>query len=299
MATPLDTLGEKLKTLATGWTSYAALGSFLLYLLGYLTLRFHLTALGVGTDLAVLDERYLFAGAKFVVYLVSAVPIVVLVVLIVFGILYVPFRLMPESVRVRMRARWTQIRTHPFRLTVAGIVVSVLVIQVVMRQCFFYSNLLLAPRLPADPGWLAHLMRNDGLMSLFFTGLVAATVIPAAVAFGLSGGPDEGQSLKLLRALLIFLVAVQALLLPVNYGVLIADKSLARVSQVGAEPVGEGRQAWLVWEGKDGVTYLVRKTEGNTRSLLTVPRADATKIEITGYDRIVPVLVPLDEGRRE
>ena len=111
---------------------------------------------------------------------------------------------MPESVRVRMRARWTQIRTHPFRLTVAGIIVSVLVIQVVMRKCFSTAICCSRCVLPADSVWLAHLMLNDGRMSLFFAGLVAATVTPAAVAFGLSGGPDEGRSLKLLRALLIF-----------------------------------------------------------------------------------------------
>jgi len=67
-------LSDRVKTLAVDWTAYAALGSFVLYLLGYLTLRFHLTVLGIGTDLNVLDERYLFAGAKFLVYLVSTVP---------------------------------------------------------------------------------------------------------------------------------------------------------------------------------------------------------------------------------
>jgi hypothetical protein len=297
MSAPVDTLGEKLKELATGWTSYTAFGSFLLYVVGYLTLRFHLTALGVGTDLAVLDERYLFAGARFAVYLVSAVPIVVLLALLVLGVLYMPFRLIPESARANLRALWTKMQAHPVRLTVAGVIVSVLMIQGVMRQCFFYSNLLLAPSLPAAPAWLACLMRSDGLMSLFFSGLIAGTAIPGAVVFSLWDSPDERQSFKWLRALLAFLVAVQVLLLPVNYGVLIVDKSLARVTSVGAEHVGEGQQAWLVWEGKDGVTYLVHQTQGNTRSLVTVPRADAKKIEIIGYDRIVPVLVPEREGR--
>ena len=294
-----DTIGEKLKTVATGWSSYTAFASFLLYVLGYLTLRFHLTALGVGTDLTVLDERYLFAGAKFVVYLVSAVPIVLLLALIVLGILYVPFRLLPASVRIGASARWTQTRAHPIRLTLAGVIVSVLMIQLVMRQCFAYSNLLLAPSLPPEPAWLAGLMRNDGLMSLFYSALVAGAAIPAAIVFGLHGSPDERRSFWLLRALLIFLVAVQVLLLPVNYGILIVDKSLARVSSIGAEPVKEGLQAWLVWEGKDGVTYFIRKSEGHTRSLLTVPRVDAKKTEIIGYDRIVPTLVSDREGRRE
>jgi hypothetical protein len=294
MTTPLDTLSDKFRGLATGWASYTAFGSFLLYVVGYLTLRFHLTALGVGTDLAVLDERYLFTGARFVVYLVSAVPIVVLLALVVLGAIYVPFRLLPKSARASLCAP-RMMRAHPVRLTVAGIILSMLMIQVVMRQCFFYSNLLLAESLPAKPSWLARLMYNDGLMSLFFSGLMAGTLIPAAILFNLYRSSDERRSLKLLRGLLAFLVAVQVLLLPVNYGVLIMDKSLARVTSVGAERVSEGQQAWLVWEGKDGVTYFQRKSEGNVRSLITLPRADVKQTEITGYDPIVPVLVPEKE----
>jgi hypothetical protein len=286
MTTPLD----KLKELATGWPSYAAFGSFLLYVVGYLTLRFHLTALGVGTDLAVLDDRYLFTGARFVVYLVSLVPIVVLLALILLGVIYVPLRLVPERARAWLCGPWT-IQAHPVRLTLAGIVLSVLMIQVVMRQCFFYSHLLLRQSLPADPSWLPPLMSNDGLMSLFFSGLIAGTMIPAAILFSVYESQDERQSFKLLRGLLAFLILVQALLLPVNYGYLIVDKSLARVTSLGADRLRETQQAWLVWEGKDDVTYFQRNTEGNIRSLITVPRTDAKHTEITGYDSIVPVLV--------
>ena len=82
MTAPEQGPGEQPKALAGNWATYSAIGSFALYLLGYLALRFHLTVLGIGTDLAVLDERYLFAGAKFLVYLVMSVPIVVLVALV-------------------------------------------------------------------------------------------------------------------------------------------------------------------------------------------------------------------------
>jgi hypothetical protein len=47
--------GEKGKKVEGAWAAFAAIGSFILYFLGYLTLRFHLTAFGVSTDLAVLD----------------------------------------------------------------------------------------------------------------------------------------------------------------------------------------------------------------------------------------------------
>ena len=65
---------EQLGNLAGKWTAYAAFGSFVLYLLGYLTLRFQLSTYGVATNLDIFDEKYLFAGCRFLVYLVSSVP---------------------------------------------------------------------------------------------------------------------------------------------------------------------------------------------------------------------------------
>lgn len=55
-------------SLEAGWALLAGLGTFLLYLLGYLVLRPRLAVLGVDTGLSVLDQRYLFAGAQFLAY---------------------------------------------------------------------------------------------------------------------------------------------------------------------------------------------------------------------------------------
>lgn len=66
--------------LVAKWSVVTAIASFGVYVLGYLALRFQLTALGIGTDLELVDERYLFEGAKFLVYLVATIPLVVLIV---------------------------------------------------------------------------------------------------------------------------------------------------------------------------------------------------------------------------
>ena len=98
---------------------------------------------------------------------------------------------------------------------------------------------------------------------------------------------------RFLTVLLAFLVGVQLLLLPVNYGIIIADKTIPRVANVGENDTsGEDNDAWLVWEGKEGVTFLVRKgnSEAPSRSLITLPRKDVRKIEITGYDPILRTL---------
>ena len=172
MADLLQELGERVKALGSDWTKYTVVGSFLLYVLGYLALRFHLTAIGIGTDLAVLDERYLFTGARFLVYLVSSVPNIILIGLPMWLIVWGAWRLVPERARGKTFGWFMQ----PMRLAIFGIVFSVITIQFVMRHCFLFSNLLLAPKLPSDPAWLVQLMLDDNLMPLYFSLLVATSV---------------------------------------------------------------------------------------------------------------------------
>ena len=286
MADPLHELNERVKAFAGDWSKYTLVGSFLLYVVGYLTLRFHLTAIGIGTDLAVLDERYLFTGARFLVYLVSAVPNIVLLALPFAALGWLLRRTIPADARA---AAWAWL-TRPGLLVVAGIVFCVAMIQLVMRQCFLFSDLLLARSLPAEPAWLARIALDERLAPLYFSGLVAACVVPFAILWALRGAPVASAAGAFGRGLLAFLAGVQLLLLPINYGVLISDKSLARVATLGDRPLTEGEEAWLVWEGKDGVTFLVANRDRDRRRLVTLARGDVKKTEIIGFDRILPVL---------
>jgi hypothetical protein len=287
----LQDLADRVKALGSDWTKYSVVGSFVLYVVGYLALRFHLTAIGVGTDLAVLDERYLFTGARFAVYVVAAVPSVLLMAM--------PFALgawalwKVASVR-RTVTRWWL--AEPAAFGVAGIIFAVLAIQLVMRQCFTIANLLLAPPQPMQPSWLVGLLLDDRLMPLYFSALVAACAVPLVILAALRQ-VDGLASLTMIKGLLAFLAAVQLLLLPINYGVLVVDKTLPRVTTTGDKPLNGGDEAWLVWEGKDGVTYLVRSATG-TRTLLTLPRSEIKRTEIIGFDRIVPALADRDKARR-
>lgn len=286
VANLLHELDERIKALAGDWTKYTVVGSFLLYVVGYLTLRFHLTAIGVGTDLAVLDERYLFTGMRFLVYLVAAIPNIVLVGLPVAAAAWVLHRFLPERARSSVGAWLSQ----PTRLTLVGIVFAVCMIEFVMRQCFFLSNLLLAPDPPAHPAWLVRLLLDEELIPLYFSGLAAASAVPLALLWTIRGTPSPGPVDAAARALLALLAGVQVLLLPINYGVLIVDKSLARVAALGEKPLEQGDEAWLVWEGKDGTTFLVRNQERKRRALITLPHELVKRTEIIGFDQIFKVL---------
>jgi hypothetical protein len=280
----LRDIGASVSALGSDWTKYSVVGSFVLYVFGYLAVRFHLTAIGVGTDLAVLDERYLFAGARFLVYLVSSIPSMLLIILPIAFLLWSVPRLRPAIEHAASGSP----EGRPVVLSWSGVVAAVIAIQFVMRQCFFVNNLLLAGSLPGVPGWLLRLLFNDQLMPLYFGSLVVLCGVSLAILY-LIRNAEPGGLTGLGRALLAFLAIVQILLLPVNYGILIMDKSLPRVASVANESLADGDAAWLVWEGKEGVTFLVRR--GNQRRvLLTVPRADVKRTEIVGFDPIVPTL---------
>jgi len=283
-------LAERAKSLATGFGTYSALGSFALYVLGYLALRFHLTALGVGTDLAVLDERYLFAGANCLVYLASTLPITVLAGALTAALVYGPIRLLPSGAREAVGSACRRWFATPSRATTLGIVVALVVIQLCMRQCFFFANLLVGPGLPNEVPWLTWLVLHDTFMPLYFSGLLLGVLLTGALlAWPLPEGTLVTPGLRLKRILLSVLVAIQALLLPVNYGVLVQGTSLAQVTALGAESLTASDEAWLVWEGKDTITFLVRR-HGTARSLVALPRSESKRIEIVGYGKLPDLL---------
>lgn len=285
-----DKVGDKLGGLAAKWTGYAALGSFLLYLFGYLVLRFQLSVYGVETSIDAFDEKYLFAGCRFFVYLVSTIPSILILFLILILIGYGPYKLLPAGLKVRLKAWIADWLADPIRLPIIGIVISVMFIQLVQRKCFaFVDNLLLTKSLPDI--WIANvLISGEGKLALYFSGLVVGTIITGTILFyALKRQAQESGASRVLVWLLGFLFAVEILFLPVNYGVLISTQSLPRVAEISADtqPTG-GTMYWLLWDSKDTLTYLVRDP-GDQRMVVTIPAKDA-RIRILAYDNIICVL---------
>jgi hypothetical protein len=94
---------------------------------------------------------------------------------------------------------------------------------------------------------------------------------------------------RLLAGVLVFLVAVELLLLPVNYGVLISTQQLPQVVELPGEAKSlDYQRAWLVWNSKETLTYFLYGSQDH-RMLLTVPRKDAP-VKIVAYDDIYCVL---------
>jgi hypothetical protein len=293
MNNPLDALPKSLKELAGAWAGYAALGSFVLYLCGYLALRFELMAFGVTSDLAVLDERYLFAGARFLVYLAAALPNLVFLLLPVAVLVLLAWRRVAPGRRERLQAWWLA----PQRLAWLGLLWTLGWIQFVMRQCWALSNLLFIRELPDMQEWVRQVLLDEGSQPFFFAALLGACAVSALLLRPLWSVETPSSGLRLVRGLLSLLVAIQLLMLPVNYGMLV-HQGLARVAAAGPRTLAAGESAWLVWEGKDSISFLVLAVDGR-RSLLTVDRKQVATVEVLGFDAILPRLLAAAHQTKE
>jgi hypothetical protein len=271
------------------WSGYSAFGTFVLYLFGYLVLRFQLSSYGVTAGLDAFDEKYLFAGSRYVVFLVSSVPNALLIFFVLTAAGYLPYKLIPAWAKAKLEKFGESWKTHPARLPFLGSLVALLFIQQVLRRCFVFGNLLLAKDLPACE-WISDLLlAGTANLSLYFSGLVAGTMLTGVLLMLAWRQQAPTQISRYLLGLLAFLFAVEFLLLPVNYGILVGGQFLPRVVEASlAEAQPHGARTWLVWESKESVTYFVLVPEDN-RFLLTVPRKE-TRISIVGYDRIFRVL---------
>lgn len=277
-------LGAKLDTLAGKWPGYTALGSFLVYLFGYLALRFQLYTYGVSTNLDAFDEKYFFAGCRFLLFLGMTIPSLILILAVILLPLYVAYRLIPAPLRSRGSARVAGWLKRPYPLRVLSCLLPLVLIQFVLRQCVLLSNMLFRDR-PPDYWISSILLAGDFAQAMYFAALVLGAALSlAALARVLYVAAPASGFATVWTGLAIFLVAVEFLLLPVNYGILIGSASLPRVSQVDNQTkLASGSSAWLVWETKDDLTYLV--CENNSRTMMSIPRKE-NRVAIIGYDPI-------------
>jgi hypothetical protein len=291
---------QKLNAFSMGWGNYFALGTFLLYVFGYLSLRFHLSMLGIATDYNFISEHYLFAGARFLVFLVvSTIPVMILIVLIIMGcggVLFglvsrLPHRWTPSvknhcvNFEKRFQERWNR----PLPLALGGILWATLVIQIFMCKVFLLSSLPLATVLPNDP-ILSYILIDQERIWFYMLGISAATFMTIAIFFLLNKHSLQTLPEKFFRDLLGFLALIQFVMLPINHGILVADKLIPYVTETGSNLLQENEEAWFLWEGNNYTTFLINHKKTYHRRLVSVPRKDIVKLTVTHYDNLFQIV---------
>ncbi len=285
-----DKLPQRWTALFGLWATASGFSAFVVHAFGYLALRQHLKALGIETDLSVVDERYLFAGLRFCLHLVLSLPQLLLLLgvpALVAWILRKPAIAIASRLHIRRygvkRPLVTLLRA-PKLAALVGIGLAVVAIQFVMRQIFLFDQLLLRPALPR-PQWLAWVLLDDGGLgqTFYFGALLLLVIVTMTLLVTAWRG---GTSVKLC-VLLAALVLIQAMLLPITYGSLTTGREVPRIAwpEVVGSPPG---QAWLVWETDDGLTLLVRR--GDQRRIVRIDKKEVERLETLCVDPLLRVL---------
>lgn len=290
MTTSASPVRAALQSIVAGWTVYTAAASLSVYVIGYLSVRFQLAALGLASDLQLIDERYLFEGAKVAVYYLCAAPVAALLVLPIALVLWGITRISHVSDGQPGRHR-----TRSTFLIAAALVISTLAIQLTMRHCFRYDNLLLRESLPA-PAWLTRtlLSTDETVLQFYLAGLLVVTLLCALPLLLVRNWDSVPPAGRVLAAVLGVFVVVQAVLLPINHGILVGTRWFARLADDPLTAPGAAR--WLVWEGKEQITVL--RVDAAGRRLTAHARKEFGDLTITGYDPLAVVRshVPVTEA---
>ena len=245
-----------------------------------------------------LDERYLFAGANFLIFLAYAAAANVFIALALAATVYGFYRLLTLLTTWRPIAEFASLGhwiSAPLRLALTGLALSAAFFFLVMTSCLEFSNILLREKLPKSylRDWLLQEGPCSQPITWYIIGMVGVAMVASVVLLKLHSEKPRTMMSVGIRHLLAFFVAMLWLMLPVNYGCLFMNKRIPKVIHLeNTIPIAQGKEVWLVWESKDNLTFLLSSGNPKTggRSLLTISRDQVKTVEVITYDPLFPTL---------
>jgi hypothetical protein len=301
----MESIRELIGRVSSHWSAATTIGTFLVYLCGYLALRFHQSASGAVFETPVLNENYLFVGFAFIVNLVASLPVLALLVVVCLGLRAALRGLLRLS---GLYPKWEAWRAAPARTALAPAMATLFclaAIQFWMRECFSYLDLYrLAP--PADDSAKAKFFYSllappadgaEGLRTqLFFCSLLALCLAGGLLARFAARHQQESDSGVFLTRAAFVLWIIMLLLLPVNYGILIRPFVASSVVKiVGDDTVFPGK-VWLVDLGKEWMTLLVEHPEG-AASVSALKSSRAQGLVLGPQRRLLEILAEIASHR--
>jgi hypothetical protein len=266
---------DKLESLGKVGTAALPVSVALVYLFGYLSLRVRLNVLGIPGDINAFDERYLYAGASFVVstalvfyqLTVIAVPFLLGVAIAVGIAVWLGLHTRRGDGAIRVYAEhWRG------RLGIASVAAVIFFASISVRRAepwwsgnplFFETSLSPCVGVIATDNWVLAYM-----VSVLLT---CGTALLAAVA-------SWGRMSRALMTVVYLALGIQLLSLPMLFGALTADQPWPKVT------TGDGQAGWLVWEDAESLTYF---QEAPSARLVRLRKSDAGTITVLGYERIL------------
>jgi hypothetical protein len=271
MAEFVSNLAENAKSVGIVLTSASAVS----YASGYLALRSRAHALGTDPGFTLLDQAYVFAGFRFAV--------ITLVALLVVSPLLILVRLIAERLaRVSTPERleiFARLGIVPLAiLTLAGL--STLSVEGALLKDgrVHYAAL---DRLFV-PGVLGS--NNAGVLVVLI-----ATATTAVTILWLHGRFQQTQGADSLSIILVVIVALQLVLLPMQYGIFFADRTVRVLERPPDGIVDVPPTVWLLDRGPERATLLAQHL-GQRFVLITVKSDKLDGIAVTGTKPIAEIV---------
>jgi hypothetical protein len=260
-----------------------------MYLCGYLVLRVRMNVLGIPADVSGLDERYLFAGANFIVYVVLALNRLLRIVVVLVAVAAIPLALawwvaLNRSRRARL-SMWSKRMWPRVGLVAALGAIGLSFTMIGMAEPWWSDHdLLFAPQLSERAAMIAG--TDESTSWLFMEYLAASVAAGVGAAIAIRAGVRRSVLFVAFGAL-----GLQLLSLPMLYGALSADTFQPKVQ------LTDGSTGWIVWEGPASMTMfidsgrptLIRRSKQDSQSPLT----------IVGFERILHRLVVVPRAHGE
>lgn len=225
-----------IESFGAAWAAVSALALVLVYLFGYLSIRFHHTAIGLTVGLHLFDHRYLFAGGRFLIFLLVHLCRLALVFVLLAAMFDLTAEITPVAGWFERSTSWLM-AIWPGSITVAAYIATIAALVFVFRYAaapLRLSYLLVRSKSEVEqivnlPGMslaVRTLGNNTTAEACHFAILLVGTILSGLVASWLLGPGDLSNTHKLLGAALAVATTTQLVLLPANHGLLIADKTV-------------------------------------------------------------------------
>lgn len=120
----VDDIVSTVERFGTAWAAVSALALVLIYLFGYLSIRFHHTAIGLTVGLHLFDHRYLFAGGRFLIFLLIHLCRLALVLVLLLAIVDLATAVTPLAGWFARLTTWL-FEMWPGSVTVAAYLVTI------------------------------------------------------------------------------------------------------------------------------------------------------------------------------
>jgi hypothetical protein len=255
---------ESVKNAAVLLTSLAGAA----YACGYLVVRARARALGADPGFALVDQAYVFAGFRFVLVLLLSLLI---------------------SVPVLLLLRWLGNRalvldSGPFLALETG---SAIVAAALTFWAYGATTRVNGVLLSGSSDWFA-----DAVLGRNSYGVLPglATTIGAAALFAWTREHYlRAGALDLLGAALAIITGLLIVLLPVQHGVFVADRTVRKLDGVPQASSDLVAPVWIVDRTADRVTLFGRGRDGHAR-LVTLKAEQVDGVPVVGVGALKDVL---------